>query len=284
MGSRRTVQHVDYFQAIVLGIIEGLTEFLPVSSTGHLTLGEKLLGLQIDDPAVTAYTAVIQMGAIAAVLVYFFKDIVSIATAWFKGLVKPEYRGTLDHRMGWYVLLGSMPIGIVGLLAKDLITGPLRSLWVVAGALILWSAVMLLAEKYGSQKRGEKQLTLSDALIIGLVQCVSLVPGVSRSGATISAGLLRGIDRVAATRLSFFLSIPALTAAGLYELKDVVGSHIGVGPVVVGTLVSFVVAYAAVAWLLKFVAHHSIGWFVPYRVVLGLVIIGLLATDVLAAT
>lgn len=275
---------VNYFQAIVLGIIEGLTEFLPVSSTGHLTLAENLLGLRIDDPAVTAYTAVIQMGAIAAVLVYFFKDIVTIATAWVKGLVKPEYRGTLDHRMGWYVILGSLPIGVVGLLGKGLITGPLRSLWVVAGALILWSAVMLFAEKVGTQQRSEKQLTLSDALIVGLVQCISLVPGVSRSGATISAGLLKGIDRVAATRLSFFLSIPALTAAGLYQLKDVIGSQIGVGQVVVGTIVAFVVAYASVAWLLRFVAHHSIGWFVPYRVVLGLVIVGLLSAGVLSAT
>lgn len=275
---------MNYFQAIVLGIVEGLTEFLPVSSTGHLTLAESLLGLKIDDPAVTAYTAVIQMGAIAAVLVYFFKDIVAISVAWGKGLVKPEYRGTVDHRMGWYVIAGSLPIGVVGLVAKDFITGPLRSLWVVAGALILWSAVMLLAEKFGSQQRNEKQLTLKDAVVVGLVQCIALVPGVSRSGATISAGLLRGIDRVAATRLSFFLSIPALTAAGIYELKDVVGSHIGVGEVIVGTLVAFVVAYASVAWLLKFVAHHSIGWFVPYRVGLGLVIIGLLVAGVLSAT
>ncbi len=281
---RRTVPYVNYFEAIILGIVEGLTEFLPVSSTGHLTLVESFLGLKIDDPAITAYTAVIQMGAIAAVLVYFFKDIVVIASAWFKGLAKPEYRGTLDHRMGWYVIFGSLPIGVVGLLAKDVITGPLRSLWVVAGALILWSVVMVLAEKLATQERSEKRVTLKDALIIGTVQCIALIPGVSRSGATISAGLLLGIDRVAATRISFFLSIPALTAAGLYQLKDVFGSNIGVGQVIVGTLVAFVVAYASVAWLLKFVAHHSISWFVPYRVGLGLVIIGLLVTGVMSAT
>ncbi|HMU36595.1 MAG TPA: undecaprenyl-diphosphate phosphatase, partial [Marmoricola sp.] len=197
---------MNYFEAIILGIVEGLTEFLPVSSTGHLTLVESFLGLKIDDPAITAYTAVIQMGAIAAVLVYFFKDIVVIASAWFKGLAKPEYRGTLDHRMGWYVIFGSLPIGVVGLLAKDVITGPLRSLWVVAGALILWSVVMVLAEKLATQERSEKRVTLKDALIIGTVQCIALIPGVSRSGATISAGLLLGIDRVAATRISFFLS------------------------------------------------------------------------------
>src|SRR3954468_16393503 len=180
---------MDYIQAVILGIVEGLTEFLPVSSTGHLTIAEKLLGLNVDDPAVTAYTAVIQMGAILAVIVYFWRDIFRIATSWAVGLVKPEVRGQLDHRMGWYVIVGSIPIGIVGLLAKDLITGPLRSLWVVAAALILWSGVMLYAERVGKQDRGEKQLTMRDAIIVGAVQCFALIPGVSRSGATISAGL-----------------------------------------------------------------------------------------------
>jgi undecaprenyl-diphosphatase len=186
--------------------------------------------------------------------------------------------------MGWFVILGSIPIGVLGFLAKDVISGPLRSLWWVGASLVAWSAVMWFAEKRATQARAEKQLTLTDALTVGLAQCVALVPGVSRSGATISAGLLLGLDRVAATRLSFFLSIPALTAAGLYELKDLKGSGIGVGPTVVGTLVSFVVAYAAVAWLLKFVAGHPITWFVPYRVVLGLGILGLLAVGVMNAT
>ena len=275
---------MNYLEAVVLGVVEGLTEFLPVSSTGHLTITEKILGLPIDDDGVTAFTAVIQMGAIAAVLVYFFKDIVQIVTGWFRGLVKPELRGTLDHRMGWYVIVGSIPIGIVGLLAKDVISGPLRSLWWVGAALVLWSAVMVLAERFGRQERGEKRLSLRDAIVIGLAQCIALIPGVSRSGATISTGLLLNLDRVTATRLSFFLSIPALTAAGLFELKDVSGSGIGVGPTVVGTLVSFVVAYASVAWLLRFVAHHTIVAFVPYRVVLGGVLLVLLATSVVSAT
>ncbi len=275
---------MNYLEAVVLGIVEGLTEFLPVSSTGHLTIAEKILGLPIDDDAVTAYTAVIQMGAIAAVLVYFFSDIVQIAKAWFAGLVKPEYRGTFDHRMGWYVIIGSLPIGLVGFLAKDVIAGPLRSLWWVAGALVVWSAVMWLAERTAVQDREERQLTLTDALFVGAVQCVALVPGVSRSGATISAGLLRSLDRVTATRLSFFLSIPALTAAGLYELKDIAGSDIGVGQTLVGTAVSFVVAYATVAWLLKFVAGHPISWFVPYRLVLGFALVVLLAVGAINAT
>ena len=275
---------MNYFDAVILGIVEGLTEFLPISSTGHLTITAKLLGLDIASKDVTGFTAVIQVGAILAVILYFAKDIWTIARAWVLGLFKAEYRGSFDHRMGWYVIVGSIPIGIVGLLAKDLITGPLRSLWVVAAALILWSGVMLYAERVGKQDRGEKQLTMRDAIIVGAVQCFALIPGVSRPGATISAGLVQGLDRVTATRLSFFFSIPALLAAGAYELKDALGGSIAVGPLVVGTVVSFVVAYVTVAWLLKFVAHHSIGAFVPYRVALGVLILVLLATSVMSAT
>lgn len=275
---------MDYLQAVILGIVEGLTEFLPVSSTGHLTIAEKLMGLPVNDPAVTAYTAVIQVGAIAAVLLYFHKDIWRIAKAWVLGLFKPEYRGKFDHRFGWYIIVGSIPIGLVGFFGKDLVTGPLRSLWWVAAGLIVWSAVMIFAERMGSQRRVEENLTVWDTLVVGLFQCIALVPGVSRSGATISAGLLRGLDRVSATRLSFFLSIPALVAAGIFELKDALGGDIGLGPTIVGTLVSFVVAYAAVAWLLRFVAHHSIGAFVPYRLALGLVIVVVLATGVMSPT
>jgi undecaprenyl-diphosphatase len=275
---------MDYLDAVILGIVEGLTEFLPVSSTGHLTIAEKALGLELDDPAVTAYTAVIQMGAILAVVVYFARDIVRIMTAWCRGLVNAEWRGHRDHRMGWYVIVGSIPVGVAGLLGKELITGPLRSLWVVGVALVVWSGVMWAAERVATQERGEKQLTLRDAILVGLAQVVSLVPGVSRSGATISAGLFLGLDRVAATRLSFFLSIPALLAAGVYELPDALDGSLDIGPIVVGTVVAFVVAYASVAWLLRFVAHHSISWFVPYRVVVGAAILTLLAAGVLTAT
>lgn len=273
---------MNYWDAIILGIVEGLTEFLPVSSTGHLTITEKILGLPIDAREVTAFTAVIQVGAIAAVLVYFWTDIWRIAKAWTAGVFKPEFRGTLDHRMGWYIIVGSLPIGIVGFAARDLISGDLRSLWVVGTALIVWSAVMLLAERRGSQARDESGMTLRDALTMGGVQCLALIPGVSRSGASISAGLLQGLDRVTATKMSFYLGIPSLVGAGIYELKEVGGIDVGV--TIVGTLVSFVVAYASVAWLLKFVAGNSIGKFVPYRVVLGAVIIVLLATGAMSAT
>jgi undecaprenyl-diphosphatase len=275
---------MNYFDAIILGIVEGLTEFLPVSSTGHLTIAEKILGLHTDDDAVTGFTAVIQMGAIAAVVVYFARDIWNIARTWVLGLVKPEYRGHRDFRMGWYVIVGTIPVGIVGFALRDVVKNDLRSLWVVAIALICWSAVMWAAERSARQDRSEKRLNLTDALVVGLVQCVSLVPGVSRSGATISAGLFRGLDRVTATRLSFFLSIPALLAAGLFELKDALGGDISPGETVVGTLVAFVVAYASIAWLLRFVAHHAITWFVPYRVALGAVLLVLLASGVMSAT
>jgi undecaprenyl-diphosphatase len=278
------VTDISILDSFVLGVVEGLTEFLPVSSTGHLTIAEKMLNLPIDDKGVTAFTAIIQMGAIAAVLVYFFKDIIRIISGWGRGLVKAEVRGSFDYRFGWFVIWGSLPIAIVGFLARDLISGSLRSLWVVAIALIAWSAVMVFAESRATQSRKETQTTLIDVLVIGLVQCIALVPGISRSGATISAGLFRGLDRVAATRLSFFLSVPALVGAGLYELKDAVKESVPVGSLVIGTAMSFVVAYVSIAWLLRFVAGHPISYFVPYRLVVGAVLIALLATSTISPT
>jgi undecaprenyl-diphosphatase len=275
---------VNLIDAVVLGVVEGVTEFLPVSSTGHLTITEKLLGLNVADESITGFTAVIQVGAILAAIIYFFKDIVRIVAGFAKGLVNKQERG-FDYRFGWYVILGSIPIGVLGLGAKHIITGPLRSLWVVAGALILWSAVMVFAEWAATQSRGEKEVTWRDALIIGLAQCIALVPGVSRSGATISAGLLRDLDRVTATRLSFFLGIPALSAAGLFELKDALkGDSVGIPALVVGTAVSFVVAYASIAWLLRFVVRHSIVTFVWYRIALGAILFVALGGGWLAAT
>jgi undecaprenyl-diphosphatase len=278
------VSDLTYVHSVVLGIVEGLTEFLPVSSTGHLTITEGLLGLPVDDKAVTSFTAVIQLGAIAATFLYFWRDIVRLATAWFRGVASATQRKDPDYRLAWFVIAGSIPLGVVGLLAKDLITGPLRSLWVVAIALVAWSAVMWFAEARATQRKGEHELRLGDVLVIGLLQCLSLVPGVSRSGATISAGLLRGLDRVTATRLSFFLAIPALTAAGLYELKDVDTAVVGWGQLGLGTLVSFVVAYASIAWLLRLVQRHPITVFVYYRVALGIALVLLLGAGVLSAT
>jgi undecaprenyl-diphosphatase len=270
--------------ALILGIVEGLTEFLPVSSTAHLTIVSSMLGLSINDPAVTGFTAVIQVGAIIAAVLYFRADIVRLLVAWFRGLFSAEHRHNPDYRMAWLVIWGSLPIIIVAFLARDVITGPLRSLWVVAVALIAWSFVMVAAERVARQDRGEKDLNLTDSLVIGGLQVFALIPGVSRSGATISGGLFRGLDRVSATRLSFLLGIPALIGAGIFELPKALSAGVGWAPTLVGTVVAFVVAYASIAWLLRFVSRHSIIVFVWYRVALGLVLIAALSFGWLSAT
>ena len=278
---------MEFWQAVVLGIVEGLTEFLPVSSTGHLTIVEKLMDLKVDDKGVTAFTAIIQVGAIIAVIIYFWRDIVRLVVGFVRGLTDAAARKDPAWREALAVIVGTIPIGVVGLAARDLVSGPLRSLWVVVVALLAWSVVMVLAERVARQDRGEESVTLVDALVVGAVQCVALVPGVSRSGATISAGLFRGLDRVAATRISFLLSIPALLAAGGLEAvsqASAVSSTVGWGPTLLATLVSLVVGYASIAWLLRLVARHSITVFVPYRVALGVLVAVLLATGVLSAT
>lgn len=273
---------ISVLDAAILGVVEGLTEFLPVSSTGHLKIAEGFMDIPVDDPAVVGFTAVIQVGAIAAVLVYFFADIVRLLRAWGRGLVNPAARADHDYKFAWWIIFATIPIVIVGILAQALIKGPLASLWIVAGSLIVGSGVMWLAERLGTQKRGEREVTFSDSMLVGSSQILAMLfPGFSRSGATISTSLLLGLDRVTATRLSFFLSIPALTGAGIYELKDALGTGVGVGPLIVGTVVSFVVAYASVAWLLRFVARHSINVFAVYRVIVGVALFGLLAGGVL---
>ncbi len=281
---------LTYWDALILGIVEGITEYLPISSTGHLTVTEKLLGMQIDDPAVTGYTATIQIGAIAATLVFFWGKIVRLVKAFFAGLVSPAAREQHDWTLALAVIVGSLPVGIVGFLARHVIEGPLRSLWVIAAALVLWSAVMWFSESRfaaivaAGRERGEDDLTVADGVKLGLMQCFSLIPGVSRSGATISAGLLGGVNRVVATELSFFLAIPALTAAGLYGLKDVNVAVIPLGPMVLGIVVSFVVAYAAIAWLLRFVATNTLRPFIYYRVPAGLLLAAALAAGWIAAS
>ncbi|MET7522429.1 undecaprenyl-diphosphate phosphatase [Streptomyces sp. NPDC005248] len=271
-------------QAIVLGIVEGVTEFLPISSTGHLKITEGLMDIPVDDKGVVAFTAVIQVGAIAAVLVYFFKDIVRFVTAWVRGLAHRDQRDNHDYKFTWWVIYATIPIVIVGLAAKPLIEGPLASLWVVAGSLIVGSGVMWAADQMGRHRRGEEDTTLKDAMLVGSSQILALLfPGFSRSGATMSTGLILDLNRVAATRLSFFLGIPSLTGAGLFELKDAVGGGVGAVPLAVGTVVSFVVAYASIAWLLKFVAKHSFNAFVIYRIIVGVLLFALLGAGVLNA-
>ena len=276
---------MSWWQAIVLGIIEGITEFLPISSTGHLTIAEKLMGMPLDDEGLIAFTAIIQIGAIAAAIIYFWQDIQRVLIAWWRGLWWKRARRKFDYKYGWAIIIGSVPIAVVGLVFKDEIETVLRSLWFVAGALIVWSGVMWLADKYATTKRVEKDTTWQDTLVIGLGQCLSLVPGVSRSGATISVGLLRGFDRVTVTKLSFFLGIPALVAAGLLEVvtkyKHISGG-VGWTSTIIATVVSFGVGYVAVAWLLKFVQNNNFRSFIIYRFALGLILVALLGAGMIS--
>lgn len=278
---------LELWEAILLGLIEGLTEFLPVSSTGHLTVTEKLLGYEIDAPDVTAFTAIIQMGAILATLVYFRTDIARFTSAFLRGLVRREARSGPDWRFAVALAIGSLPIGIVGLAFQDTIETTLRNLWFVGGALVLWSGVMLFADRTAALARDEADVRRRDTLIIGAVQCLALIPGVSRSGATLSAGLLLGLDRVTATRLAFFLAIPALTAATVFQIAteyDNVANGVGWSATIVALLTSFVVAYAVVAWLLRFVAGHTFTVFIVYRVLAGTLILALVASGAVSAT
>jgi len=275
---------MDWLHALLLGAVEGVTEFLPVSSTGHLTILENLLGYDIDDPDITAFTAIIQIGAVLATILYLRSDIWRIAVGWLRGLASAERRGP-DYRFGWAVILGSLPIGIAGLTFQDQIETTLRSLWFVAAALLLWSGVMWFADQRATQERGEWDVTWKDTLVIGVVQSLALIPGISRSGATMSAGLLRGIDRVTVTRLSFFLSIPALSGATVQQSVsqyDRISTGVGWGPTLLATAVSFVVAYVTVDWLLKFIARHTYALFIAYRVALGGLLLVLLGTGVLS--
>ncbi|GIF13551.1 undecaprenyl-diphosphate phosphatase [Actinoplanes teichomyceticus] len=269
-----------------MGAVEGVTEFLPVSSTGHLTILEKLLGYQLDDPAITAFTVIIQSGAVLATIIFLLPDIRRIVPAFFKGLARKEERQHPDFRFAWAVILGSIPIVIAGLTFKDTIETTLRSLWFVAGALIVWSGVMAFADHAATQVRHEDDVTWKDALIIGVVQCLAVIPGISRSGSTMSAGLLRDLDRVTVTKLSFFLSVPALTGASIlqgYEEFDNISHGVGWTNTLVATAVSFAVAYFAVTWLLKFVAKHSYSIFIFYRLALGALLMLLLATGTISA-
>jgi undecaprenyl-diphosphatase len=276
---------MTWAQAIVLGALQGVTEFLPISSSGHLRIASELM---FGEDAGASFTAVTQLGTEAAVLVYFARDIVRIVTAWFRGLFQRDERG-LDYRIGWYVIFATIPIGVLGFLFKDQIRTTGRNLWLVATVLILFAGVIWLAERYGRKERSMDQLTLRDGLVMGLAQCLALVPGVSRSGATASAGLFLGLEREAAFRFSFLLAIPAVTASGLFSLPDAFdpsgeGMEATGSQLLIATLIAFVIGYASIAWLLRFVSAHSMNWFGAYRVILGLTVIGLLSAGVISAT
>jgi undecaprenyl-diphosphatase len=275
---------MSWWQTIVLAVLQGLTEFLPVSSSGHLAIASRVF---FAGDAGASFTAVTQLGTEAAVLIYFAKDIWRILTAWFAGLTDAARR-TADYWLGWWVIIGTIPICVMGLLFKDQIRSGARNLWVVATAMIVFSAVIALAEYVGRQTRDVEQLTWKDSVIVGLAQCLALVPGVSRSGATISAGLFLGMNRELAARFGFLLAIPAVLASGLFSLPDAFkpvteGMSATGAQLTVAILIAFVVGYAAVSWFLKFLVRHSMYWFVGYRVVLGVTVLALLGTGVVAA-
>ncbi len=275
---------MSWWQTIVLAVLQGLTEFLPVSSSGHLAIASRVF---FAGDAGASFTAVTQLGTEAAVLIYFARDIWRILTAWFGGLTDAARR-TADYWLGWWVIIGTIPICVLGLLLKDQIRSGARNLWVIATAMIVFSAVIALAEYVGKQTRDVEQLTWKDSVIVGLAQCLALVPGVSRSGATISAGLFLGMNRELAARFGFLLAIPAVLASGLFSLPDAFkpvteGMSATGAQLTVAILIAFVVGYAAVSWFLKFLVRHSMYWFVGYRVVLGVTVLALLGTGVVAA-
>jgi undecaprenyl-diphosphatase len=276
------VTAMSWGQVIFLSIVQGLTEFLPISSSGHLAIASRVF---FSDDAGASFTAVTQIGTELAVLLYFARDIWRIAKAWINGLVVKAHRNNFDYRMGWYVIIGTIPIGVMGVLFDDDIRSRARSLWVIAIAMVVFSAVIAAAEYFGRQTRHNEDLRWSDAVIVGVTQCLALIPGVSRSGATISAGLFLGMDRELAARFGFLLAIPAVFAAGLHELpnafKPVSEGMSASGPqLLVAVVIAFLVGLAAIAWLLRFLVRHSMYWFVGYRVLLGVVVMVLLGTHV----
>ena len=268
-------------EAIVLGIVQGLTEFLPISSTGHILYVPALAGWP--DPG-AAFSAVIQLGTMAAVLVYFRGDLWRMAVAFvrsFGGEHQLWRSSDTDGRLGWYIVLGTIPIAIVGLVFSDQIENNVRTLSLVAVVMILFSFVLMAADLKGAQDRDVKELTLKDGIIIGLFQALALIPGVSRSGSTISGGLFLGLDRESATRYSFLLSVPAVVLSGVFELRkigDSSGASVGIAPTVIATVLAFISGYLAIAFLLRFVRTHNFSVFVIYRVAVGVLMLVLLAT------
>ena len=271
---------MDLFQSIVLGIVQGLTEFLPISSSAHLRIVPAILGWE--DPG-AAFTAVCQLGTEAAVLIYFRHELWAIVTKWLRG---PRRFEDPDVRLGWYLIVATIPIGILGFIFRDSIETGARNLWLIGTMLIVFALVLGYADRVGRHERDIEQLSPRDGVLIGLAQSLSLVPGVSRSGATMSAGLLLSLERQAAARFSFLLAIPAVVASGLFELKDVVtgDKHVNTSTFNVGvaTVVAFFVGYAAIAWLLRYLTTHSVNIFVIYRVLLGSTVLILVATGAIS--
>lgn len=283
---------MQLLNAVLLGLVQGLTEFLPISSSAHIRIVGELIGTGADPGA--AFTAITQLGTETAVILYFWRDIVRVASAWFESLVGRRSRADKDARLGWYIILGSVPIVVLGVLFQTQIETVLRSLWIVAGTLIVFGILLGIADWVGAKKRRLSQLTAPHATIYGLAQALALVPGVSRSGGTITAGLFMGYERAAATRYAFLLAIPAVFGSGLYELYKTVtrtcAATATCTPEVfngvetaIATLVAFGVGLAVIVFLMRYIAHHSYLPFVIYRLVVGVGLVVLLAAGVLAA-
>jgi len=283
---------MSWFESLILGLVQGLTEFLPVSSSAHLRLTAAFAGWE--DPG-AAFTAITQIGTETAVLIYFRKDIARIVSAWFRSLTNKAMRSDHDAQMGWLVIIGSIPIGVLGVTLKDQIEGPFRDLRITATTLIVMGIILGVADRLAArdeaggkhraakERKSLKDLSVKDGLIYGVCQAMALVPGVSRSGATISGGLLMGYTREAAARYSFLLAIPAVLASGAFELKDASeGGDVSWGPTVFATIIAFLVGYAVIAWFMKFITTRSFMPFVYYRILLGILIIVLVSVGALS--
>ncbi|MFG2526674.1 undecaprenyl-diphosphate phosphatase [Streptomyces sp. NPDC048516] len=281
---------MSWFESFVLGLVQGLTEFLPISSSAHLRMTAAFAGWQ--DPG-AAFTAITQIGTEAAVIIYFRKDIGRIISAWARSLFNRELRHDHDAQMGWLVIVGSIPIGVLGITLKDAIEGPFRDLRLIATTLIVMGVVLGIADRLAArdetggrhraaeQRKSLTDLSVKDGLLYGICQAMALIPGVSRSGATISGGLLMGYTRESAARYSFLLAIPAVLASGVFELKDAGEGHVSWGPTLFATLIAFVVGYAVIAWFMKFISHNSFMPFVIYRILLGIALFALVAAGTL---
>lgn len=280
---------MEWFQAVVLGVLQGLTEFLPISSSAHLRIYPELFGWE--DPG-AAFTAVTQIGTESAVILYFARDIGRIVSAWFRSLGsgsggrrrRARY-DPQDARMGWFVIIGTIPIGALGYLLQDVIRDDFRSLWIVATTLVVLGVILGIADRVGRKERTLADLTYKDAVLIGFAQALALIPGVSRSGASISMGLFLGLDRAAAARFAFLLAIPAVLGSGIFEWPGAMeeGSVIGVGPTILATAVAFLVGFAVIAWLMSWLERRSFAPFIVYRIALGLFTFAMLATGTWSA-
>jgi undecaprenyl-diphosphatase len=280
---------MTFFQAIILGIVQGLTEFLPISSTAHIRIVPALFGWHFyggttNDPG-APFTAIVQLGTTIAIVLYFWRELLHVTVAWFRGLYDGSVRGSLEYKLGWYLILATIPVAVFGLIFSDQIETGARNLWLIASTLIALAGLLYAAEKVGRREREEEQINTTDAVVVGAAQALALIPGASRSGTTITAGLFRGLTREAAARFSFLLSIPAVVLSGGYEAVNPGKGHSpGVGLTGVAVVFAFVVGLASIHWLMRWLTNHSTFIFIYYRLALGVLIIVLLSTGVIDAT